>query len=441
MTTSLNVARVELSKQLGDYWASATTSDGSTTPFVTLVDSALKAKENAWITKGTFVMLTEEPSSGVTSLYEERKVSSLSNTNGTLTFLPYSERIVTGIDYEIHRLFTASEKRIALIAAARMAYPHIHEKIWDESMVSGNWLKDGSFEIWVSSLLSHWTETTLTLAQTSTAGYFRHGTYSAKLSGSAGTLVQEWKAGTAEWEDLKNLRGETVTFSIQAWADTASDLRISINDGTTQTYSSYHAGDSAWTQDDPRNDNMYVQQFIDWNATQVTFTIHWAGLGTAAYVDDARVIGPYQPRLFIDQLGLAQEKPVQIEIEPRYYSTDEPWAIIFNSRIDPELGYIYLPSSVQRDRRLRIKGIGYLDFLASGVSSTAWTATININSPQTDILIAQAALYLYTIMSMPNFSRSTRQDFQEMMGFWDGELRRRIGKFGMDVQSIPVRFQ
>ena len=187
---------------------------------------------------------------------------------------------------------------------------------------------------------------------------------------------------------------------------------------------------------------MYAQQFIDWNAPSITFTIHHEVAAATSYVDDARVIGPYQPRLFIDQLGLALEKPVQVEIEPWYYSTDEPWAIIFNSRIDPELGYIYIPSSVQRDRRLRIKGIGYLDFVdSSGDSATAWNSTININSPQTDILVAQAAVYLYTQMSMPNFSRTTKQDFQEMIGFWESKLRTQIGKFGQEVQSIPVRFQ
>ena len=139
----------------------------------------------------------------------------------------------SGLDYEVHRLFTASDKRRALIAAARMAYPHIHEKIWDESMVSGNWLKDGSFEIWTSSsALTYWTVATSTIAKTSTAGYVRHGTYSVKLSGSAGTIVQEWKAGTAENEDLRNLRGHSPTFSIQGWSDNATDLRISINDGT-----------------------------------------------------------------------------------------------------------------------------------------------------------------------------------------------------------------
>ncbi len=433
MTTALSAARIELSKQLNDFWASTTTGAGSTT---TIVDTLLKAKQNAWIGKDMYDLITE---SGHASVDEERQISSLANSTGTLTVLAHDNTTGTSMDYEVHRLFTASDKRIALIAAARMAYPHIHEKIWDESMVSGNWLKDGSFEIWTSSsALTHWTTTTSTITKTTTSPFYMHGLTSCKIGTAAGTIKQT----NTTWDDLKRLRGQTVTFSMQAWCDTASALRLSINDGVNQTSSNYHAGDSAWTQREPRTDNMYAQMFIDGNATEVTFTIHHEVAAATSYVDDARVIGPYQPRLFIDQLGLALEKPVQVEIEPWYYSTDEPWAIIFNSRIDPELGYIYIPSSVQRDRRLRIRGIGYLDFVdSSGDSATAWNSTININSPQTDILIAQAAVYLYTQMSMPNFSRNTRQDFQEMIGFWENKLRRAIGKFSQEVQSIPVRFK
>ena len=434
MTTLLSACRVELSKQLNDYWASATTGAGSSS---TIVDALLKAKQNAWIGKDMYDLITE---SSHASENEERLISSLDNSSGTLTVLAHDNTTGTSMDYEVHRLFTASEKRQALIAAARMAWPHIHEKIWDESMVSGNWLKDGSLEIWSStSALVYWTKNgSSTLLKTSGSPYYKHGTTSCKISGADDYIYQD----ISNWDDLKRLAGQSVTFSIQAWCDTADCLRISINDGTTQTYSEYHDGDLAWTQNDPRNDSMYVQQFIDWNPTEITFAIHHENASAVSYVDDARVIGPYQPRLFIETLGLSQEKPVQVEIEPENYSTDEPWAQVFNSRLDTELGYLYLPSSVQRDRRLRIKGIGYLDFLdSSGDSATAWDSTININSPQTDILIAQAIVYLYTQMSLPNFSRGTKRDFQEMLVFWERELQRRIGKHGMEVQSIPVRFR
>ena len=436
MTTALSACRVELSKQLSDYWASASTGTGLAGG-TTIVDALLIAKQNAWIGKDMYDLITEDAH---TAEDEERLISSLSNTLGTLTVLAHSAQIGSGVDYEVHRLFTASEKRLALIAAARMAWPHIHEKIWDESMVSGNWLKDGSFEQWNSAgtSLTYWSKANSVITKTTSSPYYKHGATSCKISGN----TEEVSQGISYWDDLKRLAGENATFSLQVWCDTADCLRISINDGVNQTYSSYHTGDSAWTQDDPRNDNMYVQQFIDWNPTEITFTIHHENASAISYVDDARVIGPYQPRLFIDQLGLSQEIPVQVEIESENYSTDEPWAQVFNSRLDTELGYLYLPSSVQRDRRLRIKGIGYLDFLNSaGDSATAWDSTININSPQTDILIAQAIVYLYTQMSLPNFSRSTKRDFQEMLVFWENELRRRIGKHGMEVQSIPVRFK
>ncbi len=437
MSTSLSSMRQELSKQINDHWVSTTTSAG-VGGGTTIVDTSLIAKQNAWIGKDMYTLITE---SGDTSEDNERQITSLagSGSTGTLTTLAHSGQIGSGKGYEVHRLFTASEKRIALVAAARMVWPHIHEKIWDESMVSGNWLKDGSVEIWTSSsALTYWTTTTSTIAQTTSATNFKHGATSCKIDTAAGTIKQT----ISNWDDLKRLAGETVTFSMQAKCDTASCLRLSINDGQNQTFSSYHAGDSAWTQDDPRNDNMYAQQFIDWNPTEITFTIHHEVAAATSYVDDSRVIGPYQPRLFIETLGLSQEKPIQVEIEPENYSTDEPWGIVFNSRLDTELGYLYLPSSVQRDRRLRIKGIGYLDFVdSSGDSGTDWADTININSPQTDILIAQAIVYLYTQMSLPNFSRGTKQDFQAMIGFWEDKLRKAINKHGMSVHSIPVRFQ
>ena len=70
MATNLENCKVELSKQINDYWASTTTSDGSTTPFITLIDTALMSKQDAWIGKDMWVMLTEEPTGGVTSQFD-----------------------------------------------------------------------------------------------------------------------------------------------------------------------------------------------------------------------------------------------------------------------------------------------------------------------------------------------------------------------------------
>ncbi len=428
MSTTLSAARVELSKQLGDYLAGTVTTSGDKT---SLIDSELKQYHADWINDWTWDFMT-----GTTNEGEERRIDSLLVSSGDCTLVTaHTASVVAPSTYEIHRLFRATEKRRSLIYAARAAFPWIHEKIWDESIVSGNWLKDGSFEIWTGlTALDHWTTTNSTLTKTSTAGLFRHGGYSCKLSASIGNIKQT----ISNWDDLKYLAGKSVTFTVQGYCSTASALRIAIYDGTTTTHSSFRTAESAWTED---SDPLSVTAKIQDNPTAIEFHI-LLDKANDAYVDDARVIcSGTQPRLFIENLGLAQEMPHQVFIESTNYSLYEPWTLIHNAVFDTENGYLYLPDNVPDDYRLRIKGIGYLDFLASGVSSTAWTATINIDAPQTDILIARAALYLYTEMAMPNFSSGDRKDYQEMMGFWKGELRERIGKHGMPIPSIPTKWR
>ena len=426
MTTALSACRVELSKQIGDFFAGTVTTGGDKT---SLIDSSLIPYADDWINDWTWDFMT-----GTTNSGEERRIDSFDASAGDCTLVSaHTASVALTSTYEIHRLFPATQKRKALIYAARAGFPNIHEKIWDESMVSGNWLKDGSFEIWVSSALSHWTVTTVTAAEANTAGLFKHGSKSCKLSGTTGTIKQS----ISNWDDLKRLAGKSVVFTVQGHSSAASSLYLTIYDGTTTTNSSYHLGTSDWTSDDKP---LEVSATIADTPTEITFTINYAS-GTA-YIDDARVISSSsQPRLYIADLGLAQEYPTEVFVETSNYSDKEPWKLVHNAVIDTENGYLYLPPTVTNDRRLRIKGMGYLDFLASGVSSTAWTATINIEKPQTDILVAQAALYLYTEMAMPNFSQGDRKDYMEMMGFWEQELRKRIGKHGMPIPSSVVKWR
>ncbi len=428
MTTTLVANMQELSKQIGDSWQSTTTGAGTS---ATLVDTALKAKANDWIQNDPYAFLTEEPG-GSAAIYDERKISSLDNSSGTLTTIAFSAAPGSGIDYEVHRLFTPSDKRIALLYADHAGFPAIHEKVRDESFVAGNWLKDGSFETWDnSSTLTNWTESGLTLTQTSTATLFKHGTYSAKVDGSTGYFEQT----VSEWDDLKYLAGKNVTLTCQVHCDTADDLRIAVvYDGTNIEYSDYHDGDSTWTAD---NDPLSVQIAIDDNPTAIKFRIYHDTAAGVSYVDDFRLIGPDGARLYIGGLGLAQNTPHGVYVEQSDYNQRDPWLRLDMTPFNFEDGYMTTPGL--KDRRLRIEGMGYLDFLASGSSSTAWTATINIESPQTDILVAQAALYLYTRMSMPNFDSGSTEAFQRMIGFWQQELDKRIRKFRMP--SLPITIQ
>jgi len=126
-------------------------------------------------------------------------------------------------------------------------------------------------------------------------------------------------------------------------------------------------------------------------------------------------------------------------MEPYYYSSDEPWTRLSNYFLDKD-GYLYLPTNYPSDYRLRIRGIGYLDFLVSGVSSTAWTATIALDEPQLEILVAEAALYLYTQMSLPNFESGTREQYQQALEFWKQESADRRAKYSMVSPPASIHF-
>lgn len=426
MSTSLLAAEILLSKQLGDFWSSTTTSSGSST---TVVDTELKAKENDWVTDECYDMIT----SG-TYDEEERKVSSLDNSSGTLTVLAHGGTIASSVTYRVHRLFTASEKRRALVHAAKRSYPHLFKRIKDEAKVSGNWLKDGSFEVWTSSsALTNWTDDgTVTLTKTSTSPYYKHGSYSCKLSTAAGYIHQD----ITDWDDLKYLAGKTVTFSVQGYCATADTLRLAIYDGTTTTYSDHRTAESAWTEN---NDPMEVQATIQDNPSAIEFRIY---LDTAndAYVDDARAICGYRNRIYIGDLGLAQNEPHQVLMEKSNYDNREPWTPLRETKVDKD-GYLLIPDWYAVDYRLRILGVGYLDFYdTSDVVGTDWDDTIAIDSPQTEILVAEAAIYLCNQMIVPNETSGTSEKWKEALGYWKTELRERQSSFGMMPPSATIHY-
>lgn len=422
MSTTLLEAEVLLSKELGDYWSSAATADGLAGG-TTLIDADLKAKADDWITDNAYDMIT----SGVQD-EEERKILSLDNDSGTITMFAHDGQIKNEVTYRIHRLWTASEKRIALIDSIKRAYPHIFTEVRDESKVSGNWLKNGSFEIWASSVPTYWTVTTVSVTETTDSPYYKHGKTSCLLNTLAGNIKQS----ITDWDDLKRLAGKTVTFTLQGHSDAADNLRIAIYDGDTYTYSDFHDGDSKWTED---NDPLTVTATIDENPSVIEFIIYQKVASKNSYIDDARVIGPDGARIYIGDLGLVKNTPHQVLREQSDYSNAEPWLLIHGITYDRTNGYMHLPSSVTADRRLRILGVKYLDFAdTDGVTGTDWDGdSITIDEPQTEILVAQAAIYLCNQKIIPNDETGESQRWVQAKAEWRRELSERKAKFGMET--------
>ena len=415
MSTTLANARIQLSKEIGDYWASTTTSSGSTT---TVVDTALKAKTNDWISDAPQEMY-DLITSG-TYDQEERKISSLDITTGTLTTLAHGGTIGSGITYEVHRMFSASDKRVALVQACKTAFPAIYRKIISTSKTMRNWLRDPDFEDdWTSSAANtYWIAATSTQAKNTTAPYFTRGVTSLKLTTAAGSSYQSNTQNT----DLNQLAGQDVTFKAWIWSDTASDTRLQIYDGTTTTYSDYHTGGSAFEE-------LSVTATIKSSPSVIRFSLVRGGAASTVYMDDARVFGPHFGKVYIGDLNLANNLPHSVEYSSVSMQNYEVWQPVYRWEVDTD-GYLLLPDTVQ-DYMLRIKGVGYLDFLTSGASSTAWTATVDIDSPQLLILTAEAIIFLFTQLVLPNYTSGDRDAFAKILQYWQAELKDRINKFGM----------
>ncbi len=149
MATAIQ-AREQLSRDIGDYFASTTTgnaSDGST-----LVDDALKDIEDDNILS---------PNAQVSILTivaaEERNVAS--KVTDTLTMRRnFATTVLTSIAYEMHRQFSASEKDAAITEALDLIFPMVWTPVtadltfvadqFDYDITASNFHNDTPHQVW-----------------------------------------------------------------------------------------------------------------------------------------------------------------------------------------------------------------------------------------------------------------------------------------------------
>ena len=430
MTTSLYNAEVQLSKDIGDYWEGTTTGAGSAT---TIVDSALIAKSNDWITGEAYDFVVDM--TGDTYNETERKISSLDNSTGVLTTLARAGAIGAVATYRVHRLFSASEKRLALVQACKLVYPYIRTNIRSESFTLGNWLLNGDMEEWtLTTVPDHWTSGDITLAQTTTKPYYMRGTSACSLSnsvGGTGYMMQWWTLN----DDLKYLRGRTIKFTCRSWCSGTGVLRLAIDTGvgSTPTYSSYHTATSAWNDE---GEPLEVTSYISETAKTIRLTILLESETATAIIDDCKVFGPTYNKIDISGLNLDPNYRPKVYAAPNGFR--EELVLLHNVQYDKANSCIYVFDNYQ-ESDLVIEGIGYLDFIKSGASSTAWDSTIAVDNPQLLILTAQAAIYLFTQRVM-SYTSGEAKFAKEMVDYWKKELESRINKFRMPASTVVVNW-
>jgi len=170
-----------------------------------------------------------------------------------------------------------------------------------------NLLSNGDFECWsagTDEAPDGWTYSTTGGTITRESTIVKIGTYSAKSVKISGTVDRlavlnlHTEKGIAYWQ------GRALTFSMWVWCDTASSVRLQINDGVTNYYSSYHTGGSGWE---------LLSRTATINAAATTVGIYTRNEedGAVAYFDGAMLVEGESAFAF-------SPKPIPIE----YLDTD-----------------------------------------------------------------------------------------------------------------------
>ena len=380
-TTALSVIRQEVSEEIGDWLSGTSTATGSST---TLVDSGLKYRPDDYF-NGFWLLITSGTYAG-----SERFISVFTSSSGTITWLAaLAGNSGSGVTYEIHR-FRPLDITGAINDARIEAYPYLHRRVIDESLVTGSHLLDGGFEDWSSTtVLNNWTNTgTGTFAQRTTPVNGRlWDKYAVTVTpgGANGGIRQ----GQAQNVGLSDLCGHTVYF--KAWVNgTAADAIIRITDDDGNTDSDAVAASATW-------ELLECQRTIKSDSVTVQFDILSPG-NNAFYVDNARVTGPanYRYRMFTHLEDILEVGYQSASGGLNNYPCDDlvaklPYVRLKNSRYiyDGTKREIFLMDSPLDNRKLRIIGKGPL----SSVSADADTMELDGNHIRVIVALAASKLY------------------------------------------------
>lgn len=418
--------RQSLSKELDDYWVSAADSDGNAGG-TTLIDSTLTEKANDWVSDGTgdrrasTVRVTSGTYDG-----EEREVSSLDNSTGTVTLdRSAGGKILNAVTYEINHQFTATEKEDAITHACYAAFPALHTQVHDETITFGNYFENGCFAIWTSaSYPDYWRVSTITCAEETSVQHTHRGSSSCKLT-RAGTDGYLYTNETLVRE-LLDLEEKSPTFKLWVKTSVSNQVRLAIHDGTDTTYSSYHTGGGEWEE-------LEVTATVAQYVTTVEFRVYMEA-DTDAYVDDARTTGVGGKYAYdISDLGLVNNMPNQVG---RIIDDEKP-----NSNYIDLRGLWEGPSSdgklrfrrgIADETKIRITGVGYLTIPTSSTSC-------NISAPQDRIIIAEAAVYLYELLAGRSASQDTER-YEKLKDRWERLAVKRRLQFGMRPPPGTVHY-
>lgn len=423
MTTALSALRLLLGRAVGAYFAGTTSATGTTSALIDAAGASnlLSYPDGYW--DDGYVRITSGAADG-----DVRKIATFTQSTGTI--VPrgvFSAAIAASVTYELYKSFnptTELDQAIIDVVSQRQLYPVLHRNYEYDNHVSGSRLLNGSFEDWaLTTIPDSWTAgSNLTVSKDTTAPW--HGAASAKLVAAVATTFyqrQSLAAAIGTWALLDDYE---ITFYIWAKAVAASIVRPYIISGGTTTYGDYHTGGGGW-------ERLYVSAtitptgVIDFGVAQGISTI---------FLDNAYFLGgPAVYEYSIPSAIQIERNAIEVEIQDNAdnpkgrYTRVEP----INYDIIPQTDGTRLLRFHQRPsdgHGIRIRGMGHLTALS------AQTDTIEIDAPQTELVIAQAAVNLY-LRGQEGDKQMDEATQANKLAQWQQRLAMMKAQFGMGTPS------
>ena len=361
--------------------------------------------------------------------YQAKQVQDFAGGDGagTITVAAFSGQVTTAAIYELGP-YDPVLIRTALNGAMRTRFPDLALPRIDYLYVD-SLLSNGGFETY-SSGFTGWTDIgspTVTQETSRKA----HGTSSAKIVASGATEGVEQNIFTAA--NVRNLVGKTLSVRGWVWASAASAVRLRVTfDGSTYENGPWHGGDEEWEDDSEQ----FIDVTVPAGATEMTVSCEVTD-GNTGYFDNVRAFIT-NDRLYRYTIPSGMVRgPFAVSVSRKL---DEPNGIYdpighWHEEEDSGGRYMVLDRPLIAGHIMRLDGFGLLTALTS-----TDTAATELDSPRTDLLVAEATLWLLTSQSRAVLWQS--QDYDRIIRDLKDEIRELEKQPGMLFREhgVPINF-
>jgi len=250
-----------------------------------------------------------------------------------------------------------------------------------------------------------------------------HGESCARLIATGAVKVFQRQNPTYAPRAFLLLDDSSVTFYAWVWVDAASTIRLYITDPDGTTYGDYHSETGGWERlSVTRTVNTTGNVDFGFDVASANFMFLDAAFttgGPALYDYAIPTTLPGQPLVVEYQRSTALPEGSYIRVDPSGYEV-----------IERTGGGRYLRFTHDRKppdgRWLRVRGLAYLSDLSSD------TDTVEVGAPQTDIIIAQAAVNLLTSRPFGEGTMS-EESYEQALARWSYNLDKAIRDHGMQL--------